>query len=291
MIEPTPFSNPTGVQMNSQGYGTVSYTDDKKLNVLFYTRSVHNPAKSQASGAPVYENKVFVRIQQPGEMLNVVDKPAKDEDTKRWPQHWQSYLHNRTQIPEGTPIDLLFPNDPARSDALKSRGVYTIQQLANLSQTAMDNVGMGAQEYVNRAKKYIESANDGSQVLALLEEGKKKDLKISRLELDIQSLKDQLNQLIKDRANPSNINDKGYDVQAARINSRHISNEIAHGAVTDSIGLTNMVQSDGSLMAPTIPGELDFDDLPATPSIADIEAEAGDIKSASEKVSSRRNKR
>src|SRR3569832_2169852 len=99
----TEFRAPTGMDMNSikaNGYGMVNYgpTDDK-LIVGFYKKSVLNQARSRSEGKPVYEGHDFVKIQHPGETLNIVDRPAHDGDKQRWPQKWQQYLAGVTQIP------------------------------------------------------------------------------------------------------------------------------------------------------------------------------------------------
>ena len=256
------FTSPTGLQMNPQGYGIAQYGDNSALNVTFYTKSALNEAISQQQGTPYHESKVFVRIFTPGELQNIIDRPAKKEDSNRWPRQWQDYLHNRTQIPDGTPLELLFPNNPAIADNLKVRGVHTVQQLSNLTANAIDSIGMGAQEYVNRAKRYIENAKDGTEVLKLMEESKKKDMVISRLEMDMASLKKQINILMGERNNPrasiSNPTDPSYDPQTSRINAKHISSEISSGNIIDPIGpvtLANMEAPDGSLFAPTIQEE------------------------------------
>ena len=74
---------------------------------------------------------------------------------------------NQTQVPDGTLVDLLFPNNPAIADLLKGHGIHTVEQLANLSANAIDSVGMGVQQYVNLANEYLQKATDGSAFLEL----------------------------------------------------------------------------------------------------------------------------
>src|SRR6202051_5174670 len=149
MADTTDFSAPTNI--NWAGHvGSVEYGGgDKAMVVMFFRRAVHNPAKSRETGKPSFEDQVFVRVHPPGERLNIVERPAKGDDARRWPNQWAQFHQNKDQIPEGTPIGLLYPDKPAVEATLRACGVFTIEQCADLSGHAIDNVGMGSQRWVN----------------------------------------------------------------------------------------------------------------------------------------------
>src|SRR5690606_9526446 len=141
-------------------HGLVNYGGN--LVVFFYKKPVKNNKKSLEAGRPIFEDVDYIKMHPPGERLNIIDRPATSEDIHKYPEQWHRYLHNQTQIPEGTPVDLLFPNHPSVAESLKSLGVFTVEQLANLSAHAMDTIGMGAQGYVDKAKKYLSNAEKGA---------------------------------------------------------------------------------------------------------------------------------
>lgn len=176
--------------------GVVQYGDDSRTIAMFYNRSVHNPIKSERAGTPIHDDVDYVRIHQPGERLNIIDRPVTQADKNRFPRQWADYVGNREQIPDGTPIDLLFPAHPNVGANLRGIGVHTIEQCAELSGHAMDVIGMGAQEYVNRAKEYLENANKGVGLHKLHKELDERDSKIRVLEAQIGSLKGQLDMLL-----------------------------------------------------------------------------------------------
>lgn len=152
------FASHTGI--NWQGnVGVVEYGNDRNMIAMFYVKSVLVPAKSNEHGRPYHEDQVFVRIHPPGERLNIVDRPVKDSDKRRWPIQWAQFQQNQEQHPEGTPVDLLYPAHPSVAATLRANGVFTIEQCAELSGPAIDSIGMGAQRYSNDAKKYLELAN------------------------------------------------------------------------------------------------------------------------------------
>ena len=219
----------------SKDYGTVSFSDDNDLVVTFYQKSVQDINASQQEGLPVFKEAIYVKIFRAGEMMNIIDRPVSEQDKQRFRSRWQNFQLDRTQVPEGTPIELLFPNHPAVADTLKARGVYTVQQLSNLTAHAMDTVGMGAQEYVTRAQNYLKAASNGKNVVAMQEELIKKEQQIRLQQVQIDELSAKVNILIQDRSSPitqdkqsGTVNApfvKGYDAQSERINATHITSD------------------------------------------------------------------
>ena len=151
-----------GVDWNNadRTVGMVNF-QDRNTHAIFYLDKKHNPAKSRECGHPFYDNVVMVRIGNPGERLNVVIRPATDTDRQRFALQWAQFQQKREQRPEGAPINCLFPDNPAIIGMLEGSGVYTVEQLANLSGNAIESIGMGAQGYVNQAQQYLQTAEKG----------------------------------------------------------------------------------------------------------------------------------
>lgn len=223
---------PSRIEMYGD-YGIANYGDDSRLVVFFYTKSVQKPAKSTNNGLPFYEDEIFVRMHPPGERLNIVDRPVEENDKHRFPVQWSRFLQKREQRPDGTPIDLLFPNNPAVADSLKAQGIFTVQQLANLSADAINNVGMGAQEYVNMAQRYISNATDGVAFHKMQEAMKKKDEDYKILERKFEQQQIQINALTAQIKNPLGAMQQpgwveGHDAAAERIDANHPSADLAN---------------------------------------------------------------
>src|SRR3954471_4647705 len=225
MSDVTEFRSPTGMDMNSitsQGFGMVQYgpTDDK-LIVGFYKKSVLNAAKSRDMGVPFHESRDFVKIQHPGETLNIVDRPVLDNDRHRWPRQWASYQQGVNQVPDGIPLSLLFPAAPHIVTMMRGYNIHTVEQLANLSGEAISTVGMGAQDWVNAAKRYMERADKGVNHHQHEEALRKRDVEILALKRQVEEVtalvRSQQNQMAP--PNPSH----PFDQQTAQINATHQS--------------------------------------------------------------------
>lgn len=194
------FASHTGIRWQGNT-GVVEYGGgDRNMVAIFYTKPLHNPAKSNEQGRPIYEDSVFVRIHPPGERLNIVDRPATTQDQRRFPAQWMQFKENREQIPEGTPIDLLYQDKPSVAAMLRAHGVHTIEQCAELSAPAIENIGMGAQQYCNDAAKYLKMSAKGVTASQFRAEMEEKDREIASLKHTIQLQAGQLEKLMQSQA-------------------------------------------------------------------------------------------
>ena len=211
--------NPAEIQ--TRGFGMVQYgPGDDGLIVGFYRRSVLNTSKSEAAGKRICENRDFVKIQHPGESLNIVDRPVQDSDKQRWPRQWAQYSENRKQVPDGIPISLLFPSQPNISDMLVGYNIHTVEQLAHLSGHAIGTIGMGCQEWVNAAAKYLEQASKGVDFHRFDAERKAKDTEIAVLKQQVSDLTNQMTKFMSRAAKPvRHMPEPDYDIQTEIINN------------------------------------------------------------------------
>lgn len=221
MNDLTEFRPSTGMDTQSIeriGYGMVHYgpTDDK-LIVGFYRKSVLNKAKSREQGKPVHEGQDFVKIEHPGETLNKVDRPVLDNDKLRFPRQWAMYQAGKQQVPDGIPISLLFPTKPEIEATLRGYNIHTVEQLAGLSAQGISTVGLGCQEWVNAAARYIERAEKGVSHHKFESAMAAKDQEIGQLKRQIDNLA-RLIQQPKQAPNTQN-----YDFQTAQIDATHQS--------------------------------------------------------------------
>lgn len=178
-------------------WGILSYSEeDKRAIVFFHKQAVWNEVKSIQAGRRIYDEQDFVSIQWPGEREQKIDRPVKlNEDPYRWPRQWEQYRNRQEQTVDGTPLDLLFVHHPGIADNLKSAGVSTVEQLANLSATGMQNIGMGAQDYVNYARAYLDHAKQGASFHEVQKELRDRDQKIKLQGQQIEALSAQIEKL------------------------------------------------------------------------------------------------
>jgi hypothetical protein len=229
------FSPATNIAWN--GYtGVVEYGGgDRNMVCLFYNKPVPNAAKAAKNGRPSFENKIYVRIHPVGERLNIVDREATDRDKMRFAMQWNQFRQRKEQVAEGMPIELLYPEQPVISATLRASAVQTVEQLAELSAPAIENIGMGCQTWVNYAKKVLATSGKIAKDTGARVEIERltRELKVKDRQID--QLKDAMAQMQERMTNvpdmqtmqammatmmqrPQHMPQQAFDAQTAMIN-------------------------------------------------------------------------
>lgn len=192
-----------------QDDGSVRFGSDAHMNVVFYTRVVHDPEESTRRGMPFSKSATYVKIQQPGERDNV-DRPVRgdmDEAIRRFPRQWALFQAGKKAVPQGTPVEVLFPQTPEIPVNLHLVGVHTVQQLANLTAHGMDTIGMGAAMWKQKAGEFLKAAEGSAGYHKLDAENQKLRNKLEVQEHNMSLMRAQLDALIaaKNGAAPGTI--------------------------------------------------------------------------------------
>lgn len=154
--------------LTPQGYtpdGIALFGKDEQSMVRFFKHPQLSKIQSEERGLPVYHDVDMIEVMQPGEKESV-QVLATEWHKRRFPKQWQAFQEGIDQTMTGTPLDHLFPAEPGTILTLKSFQIHTVQQLAALSDTGINNIPMGRQ-MVDRAKQYLGSAEHGTEYHAM----------------------------------------------------------------------------------------------------------------------------
>lgn len=175
MLEITDQGTPNFIlpdQHNFRGDGTERFgfgdqPGGQRAYVSFYPKSVQLNHASMEAGKPIFKSQVFIRILQPGER-DMIDRQATRADAIRYPAEYRAYCEGREAIPDGIPLAVLFPHHGDIVQALEFHRVKTVEQLAQLTDTQKQNLGMGGHEWQQKALRYLDAMKEG-QGFAVLE--------------------------------------------------------------------------------------------------------------------------
>ncbi len=166
---------------------------DSALMVRFYEREIEIPHQTEVEGRPIYRMADFVRIEVPGDRLNVIDTIADKGHKMRFPMQWAQYQNDRTtEQVEGTLLRDWPLLNAAQARELNHYKFYTVEQIAGASDQQLAGVsmmvGQSGTSLRDKAKAYIAHAKDSSVVQAQTDALRERDQTIADLKEQVDRL-------------------------------------------------------------------------------------------------------
>ena len=137
---------------------------DSALFVQFYTKPVQNNFLTLKEGRPIFEDRLMIHIEIPGNRNSIIDTFATEGHKRRFYRQWAYYqAKHAADAPEmGTPLSQWAFLAPARVEELKALGFRSVEQVAAASDQNIKNIGMAAGidafAFRERAKRYLQAA-------------------------------------------------------------------------------------------------------------------------------------
>lgn len=145
--------------------GTAVFATDTQLLVKFFNHPQISKFKSEKEGVPMMDDVEMISVIQPGEKEEIKTL-ATDFHRRRFPRQYEAFKKGLEQTAGGTPLDHLYPSQPATVANLRAFNIFTIQQLAAISDSAMIQLPMG-RTLCDQAKAYLSSASGGQNFHAM----------------------------------------------------------------------------------------------------------------------------
>lgn len=168
----------------------MEYVESQKVSVEFRMDSVPSQIQSEQAGHPVYVEKPFITIMIPGSTNQIIDTIADEIYQRRFPEQWARFKagHMGDSV-NGWRLDSWPAVNTAQVKTMQYMGVHTVEQLADLSDTSCQSIGMGTMELRTKAKAALAAAKGGADTERLAAEGARRDAEMADLKelLRIQS--------------------------------------------------------------------------------------------------------
>lgn len=187
------FATPTVEGKNNKF--SVSHGDDSGLLVEFYNHPTRLGAESEKAGREVYKDVPYIRIRFPGDRNRMTERKVQDKDKSRFPIQWAAFENQEKVVEEGTPIDEWPPASRSFAMMCKSINIFTVENLAAVSDSSLENLGTGGRTFRDKARSWLEEAADGAEAMKLHKENEDlredlaaKDIQIADLAARIEEL-------------------------------------------------------------------------------------------------------
>jgi len=130
---------------------------DRALHVTFYESSIQNGFQTELQGRQIFDAVDMIKIQTPGNTLNIIDTLAREEHKRRFPRHWAAYSARTDATAQGcigTPIEEWPQLSKAQADQFKAMKFLTVEAVAGAGDAQLAGIGMvaGQSVYVMRDK-------------------------------------------------------------------------------------------------------------------------------------------
>lgn len=158
------------------------HAHDRNLHVEFYMGAVMDGPRSEASGHPVFMDKPFIRIHVPGDQNTVIDTKVTPYYQERFKDEFRSFMAGSEAGIAGWRLKEWPVISAAQVKNLEFLSIHTVEQLAGLSDTQVQKVGMGGTDLRAKAQAALAAATDGAVPAAQAAENK-------RLQDEIEALK------------------------------------------------------------------------------------------------------
>lgn len=147
----------------------------------------HNKVASEQEGRPIYDPQIVLFVRHPGERDETA--VAMQEHHKyEFPRQWAAFEAGNSPEAEGTPLDVLFPADPQIVLHLRSCHIFSVEQLGSLTAEGKRRVGMGVEDYVGRANKFLEAAEKAAPMHQVEQMLRQRDEEIEALKTQLLAL-------------------------------------------------------------------------------------------------------
>jgi hypothetical protein len=164
---------------------TVTHGGDENLLVSFYSEPVLQTHESEQQGRPIYKDTPFVWIRFPGDRTREVRRKATGEYRQRFARQWADYERQTISVPDGTPLEEWGPLSKSQALMFKGVHVHTVEQLASVPDSSLQNLGHGGRTLRDKAIAWLKTSKDSSETMRLAAENQS-------LRDDIELLKQQM---------------------------------------------------------------------------------------------------
>jgi len=153
----------------------------------FYSKPTKDEAASKAEGRIVMKEEVFINIRTPGNMRRIIDRPMRKGEEFKFPREWAAFQAKREMVVEGTPLSLWPVLSEAQVEELKHFGVQTLEQLAEVPDGQIQNIGL-YQTLKQKAKAAVAAMKDAAPLEKMRAELEDRDAKIEALQFQVSRL-------------------------------------------------------------------------------------------------------
>jgi hypothetical protein len=161
----------------------------------FFMDTVKDVRASLDAGRDIFTERERVRIIIPGMIASVLVKDVTEEHRERWPEQYRAFSSGRDPVLSGTPLEEWPVLNKAQVAELLHLQIRTVEELAGLSDIAVQHVGMGGRTLRERAQGWLDEAQHEAFTNKVLHENDVLRSEVATLRTQVEELSRHLTNL------------------------------------------------------------------------------------------------
>ena len=128
---------------------------DSNLAVRFYMQPLQDFVKSEDAGRPIFVDPTMIEIRVRGDRNNIVQRPLREDDKKRFRDAWRNWEDGNKQVLTGTPLAQWPIMSASMVEEMRYFGFFTVEQLADANEGVLGRVP-GMLSMKQKAQAFLE---------------------------------------------------------------------------------------------------------------------------------------
>lgn len=136
-------------------FEAMTKADTSKLPALFSIEAEQDSSESEKQGRPIFRDVEYIRVIFPGDNTREIFRPATELDKAKYSEEYARFKEGHQQTFSGTPLASWGVLHASTVAELRAIRVFTVEQLADLSELGIGKLGLGGRDMVSKAKAYL----------------------------------------------------------------------------------------------------------------------------------------
>lgn len=170
-----------GAYTRTNGFGN----DAHKIVPRFFLHEQQDDLGTARAGRPIFRTEERVEIIMPGNPLTRPVQRVTDEHRERWPKEYEAFKKGEEMSHTGTPLEYWPVMNRAMIRELKALDIYTIEQVSELSDLAIQRIGMGGLKMRELARAYFDDAKAQAVITETAHRNEELESKLAAQDLQI----------------------------------------------------------------------------------------------------------
>lgn len=183
------FDPETGQTLNSQ---------HRRNLVEFFMEPMLSESRSEAAGRQIFVDAECIRVIVPGDARSVVTRRVTNQDKIDYKREYEAFKKGEQIASEGTPLEHWGMINRGMARQLKTVNVFTVEQLANLSDEQLSYTGvLGARVLRKQAAAFLEHAKTGKMSSQLVAENERLTNLVASMQAQMSAMNTKFEELLQ----------------------------------------------------------------------------------------------